>query len=202
MIIFWARQEVHNQSCWLDWKIHTSDTNWHTISLTYFFSHLELSVLHPFLKRSQAVCDDTKNLNETESKTFYLYQFFSILNPFLFSIPTFSIQNPILFYTNFSRYFFIYQMFLILNPTSLFIPIFFRYRIRNNNFFLKIFKTDSNKDTKFHKTMFQTDKSKIFLIIFLIPNPRLFSISNIFDTESDTFFDTKLFPIPNLILFL
>ena len=34
-----------------------------------------------------AVCDETKNLNETESETFFRYQIFSIPNPKLFSIP-------------------------------------------------------------------------------------------------------------------
>ena len=33
------------------------------------------------------MCDETKNLNETESETFFRYQIFSIPNPKLFSIP-------------------------------------------------------------------------------------------------------------------
>ena len=49
-----------------------------------------------------AVCDDTKNLNETKSKTFSDTKFFPITNPIFFSIPisldtqsdTFSIPNP------------------------------------------------------------------------------------------------------------
>ena len=36
-----------------------------------------------------AVCDDTQNLNETESETFFRYQIFPIPNPILFSIPNF-----------------------------------------------------------------------------------------------------------------
>ena len=36
------------------------------------------------------VCDETQNLNETESETFFRYQFFAIPNPILFSIPNFS----------------------------------------------------------------------------------------------------------------
>ena len=43
-----------------------------------------------------AVCDETQNLNETESETFFRYQFFSIPNPILFSIPKKSKPIPIL----------------------------------------------------------------------------------------------------------
>ena len=72
----------------------------------------------------RAVCDETQNLNETESETFFRYQFFSIL----FSI-----------------------------------PIFFRYRYR---YFFR----------------YQN---------FTKPIPILFSIPNFFETDTDTFFDTK-----------
>ena len=33
------------------------------------------------------MCDETQNLNEIESKTFFRYQFFPIPNPILFSKP-------------------------------------------------------------------------------------------------------------------
>ena len=46
--------------------------------------HLDIEVVS-----SMAVCDETKNLNETESETFFRYQFFPILNPILFSISNF-----------------------------------------------------------------------------------------------------------------
>ena len=36
-----------------------------------------------------SVCDDTQNLNETESETCFRYQIFPIPNSILFSIPTF-----------------------------------------------------------------------------------------------------------------
>ena len=35
----------------------------------------------------EAVCDDTQNLNETESETFFRYQIFPIPNPILLLIP-------------------------------------------------------------------------------------------------------------------
>ena len=50
--------------------------------------------------------------------------------------------------------------------------------------------------------MFKTDEFKIILTIFFDTESETFMIPNISDTESDTFFDTKYFPIPNPILFL
>ena len=62
------------------------------------------------------VCDETQNLNETESETFFRYQIFSIPNPILFPIP--------IFFRYRYRYFFRYQNFtkpipiLFLKPTN------------------------------------------------------------------------------------
>ena len=107
-----------------------------------------------------SVCDDTKNMNKTESETFFRYQIFQIQNPILISILNFfPIPNPILskkfekfrnqyryryqILQNRVRYFFRYQIFPIPNPILFSIPIFsnnesdtyfntnfFRYRIR------------------------------------------------------------------------
>ena len=90
-------------------------------------------------KGSVPVCDETQNLNETESETFFRYQFFSIPNPILFSIP--------IFFRNRYRYFYRYQKISIpilfwyqnfLKPILILFPrpIFFR-----NQFF---FETDTN----------------------------------------------------------
>ena len=45
--------------------------------------------LREFYELLSAVCDDTQNLNETESETFSDTKFFPIPNPILFSIPNF-----------------------------------------------------------------------------------------------------------------
>ena len=51
---------------------------------------------------SEAVCDNTQNLNETESETFFRYQIFPIPNPILFSIPNFfDTESDTFFETNF-----------------------------------------------------------------------------------------------------
>ena len=57
--------------------IVTSFKSLHSLSLSYVFFTLP------------PVCDDTQNLNETESKSFFRYQIFSIPNPILFSISIF-----------------------------------------------------------------------------------------------------------------
>ena len=64
-----------------------------------------------------AVCDDTQNLNETESETFFRYQIFSIPNPILFPIP--------IFFRYRYRYFFRYQNFSKPIPILFSIPEFF-----------------------------------------------------------------------------
>ena len=99
----------------------------------------------------QPVCDDTQNLNQTESETFLRYQIFPIPNPKLFSIHNFFDTEPDTFFdTKFCdteseillkngkvskprsfenkffryriRYFFRYQIFMILNPILFSIP--------------------------------------------------------------------------------
>ena len=83
-----------------------------------------------------AVCDETQNLNETESETFFRYQIFSIPNPILFLIPIFFRY----------RYFFRYQNFTKPIPILFSIPNFFEtdtdtffetkiFRNRNRYFF-------------------------------------------------------------------
>ena len=161
------------------------------------------------------VCDDTQNLNETESETFFRYQILPIPNPILFPIPNiFNTESDTFFDTKF-----------------------FRYRIRNHLKNGKVskprsFETETSPKipkiwTKPNRTVsmyhqcifwdcFALQKLRILLLevisvwrypksernrirnffryqIFPIPNPILFSIPNFYDTESDTFFDTKFF---------
>ena len=124
-----------------------------------------LSTLSGQLRRSHAthatVCDDTQNLNETESETFFRYQIFPIPNPILVLIPNlFNTESDTFFDTKFSR-----------------------YRIRN---YLKIGKVSKPRS-------FETETSPKIPKIWTKPNPKLFAIPNFFDTESDTYFDTKFF---------
>ena len=81
-------------------------------------------------RKLKSVCDETQNLNGTESETFFQSHFFSIPNLILFSI-----------------------------------PIFFRYRIRYFFWYQNFSK----------------------------PIPILFPIPNFFETDTDTFIDTKIF---------
>ena len=51
------------------------------------------------------VCDDTQNLNETESETFFRYQILPIPNPILFPIPNiFNTESDTFFDTKIFRY--------------------------------------------------------------------------------------------------
>ena len=127
------------------------------------------------------VCDETQNLNETESKTFFRYQIFSIPNPILFCDTNFfPIPIPILFSipkkieTDTNTFIdtknFRNQVFLIPNPILFSIPNFFRYQYR---YFFR----------------YQ---------ILPKPIPKLFPIPKFIETDTDTFFDTNFFskPIP------
>ena len=87
----------------------------------FFWSHCNLKVLtfggnylQDIWKADRvhliAVCDETQNLSETESETFFRYQFFSIPNPILFSIPNFFRY----------RYFFRYQIFFETDTVTVF----------------------------------------------------------------------------------
>ena len=51
------------------------------------------------------MCDDTQNLNETESETFFRYQILPIPNPILFPIPNiFNTKSDTFFDTKIFRY--------------------------------------------------------------------------------------------------
>ena len=63
--------------------------HFHPLSYTFIHFRPLSNNFHPKFDTSLAVCDDTQNLNETESETFSRYQFFPIPNPILFSIPNF-----------------------------------------------------------------------------------------------------------------
>ena len=82
------------------------------------------------LIRFATVCDETQNLNETESETFFRYQIFSIPNPILFSIPIFFDTDTDTFFDtkilrNRYQYFFRYQNFSKPIPILFSIPNFF-----------------------------------------------------------------------------
>ena len=98
-----------------------------------------------------AVCDETQNLNETESETFFRYQFFSIPIPILFSIP--------IFFRYQYRYFFRYQNFSDTNTDTFFDTKFFRNQYRNFFSIPKIFETDT--DTFSIPIFFETDTDTI-----------------------------------------
>ena len=75
------------------------------------------------------VSDETKNLNETETETFFRYQNFSIPNPILFSIPKFSETDTDTFFDtknfrNRYRYFFRNLFFPKPIPILITIPFF------------------------------------------------------------------------------
>ena len=77
----------------------------------------------------QPVSDQTKNLNETETETFFRYQKFSIPNPILFSIPKFSETDTDTFFDNKNfqnryRYFFLNLFFPKPIPILITIPFF------------------------------------------------------------------------------
>ena len=109
------------------------------------------------------MCDETQNLNETESETFFRYQIFSIPNPILFPIPIF-------FWYRY-RYFFRYQNFTKPIPILFSIP--------------KFFETDT--DTFFDTNFFRNRYRYFFRYQFFSkPIPILFSIPKIFETDTDT----------------
>ena len=103
-----------------------------------------------------AVCDETQNLSETESETFFRYQFFSIPNPILFSIPNFFRYRY--------RYFFRYQFFSDTNTDTFFntkifpIPIPILFSIPN------FFETDTDTffDTKIFRNRYHQKNWKSF----------------------------------------
>ena len=107
------------------------------------------------------------HVSKRQSKDFLITFFGTESETFL--IPNISLPNPILFYTKSDTF------VSIPHPIFFSIPIFYT---ESDTFFipqLKSFETDTNTDTKFYKTMFQTDKAKIFWERKnLIPNLRLF----------------------------
>ena len=94
------------------------------------------------------VCDETQNLNDTDTDTFFRYQFFSIPIPILFSDTNFFRYR--------TRYFFQYNIFL--KPIPFFKP--------------KFFKADTNtiqKNGKVSKPRsFETEMSHYDVIIIII----------------------------------
>ena len=185
------------------------------------------------------VCDETQNLSETESETFFRYQFFSIPNPILFSIPN--------FFRNRYRYFYRYQKFSKPILILFLIPTFFETdtdTFSETKFFSKPIPIPSKNMEKFRNRIWsfldqhfgsnidrkrpkkrsytKSFRNRYFywyqffpkpipiLIsipkkfrnryryffryqIFSKPIPILFPIPNFFETDTDTFFDTKNF---------
>ena len=143
-----------------------------------------------------AVCDETQNLNETESETFFRYQFFSIPNPILFSIP--------IFFRNRYRYFYRYQKFSKPIPILFPRPIFFRNRYRYHQKTWKSFETESEA--------FQIKICGLDNVIVIMPRLIAFQPCStlwvqyrqkeakkktlkpkFFETDTDTFSDTIFF---------
>ena len=88
-----------------------------------------------------AVCDETQNLNETESETFFRYQIFSIPNPILFPIPIFFRYR----YRNFSKpipILFSIPIFFETNTDTFFETKNFRHRYRYHPNNWNSFKTE------------------------------------------------------------
>jgi len=116
-----------------------------------------------------AVCDDTQNLNETESETFFRYRiryffryhFFPIPKLILFSIPKFSDTE---------------------SETTKKMEKFRNREVSKPKRHLNYPKSEQNLIQNFFRYQ-----------IFSIPNPILFPIPNFSDTETDPFFDTKIF---------
>ena len=92
-------------------SIHTKSLPfiWYLVGVTWYLKHV--------LDVKASVCDETQNLNETESETFFRYQIFLIPNPILFPIP--------IFFRYRYRYFFRYQNFTKPIPILFSIPKFF-----------------------------------------------------------------------------
>ena len=79
------------------------------------------------------VFDETKNLSEIESETFFRYQFFSIPNPILFPIPIFFRYRYFFRYQNFTKpipILFLIPKFFETDTDTFFDTIFFRNRYR------------------------------------------------------------------------
>ena len=82
--------------------------------------------VHLLFPHGAPVSDETKNLNETETETFFRYQNFSIPNPILFSIPKFSETDTDTFFDtkNFrNRYRYFFQNLFFPKPIPILITI-------------------------------------------------------------------------------
>ena len=118
-----------------------------------------------------SVCDDTQNLNETESKTFFRYQLFPIPNPILFSKPNiFDTESDTFFETKC----FWYRIWYHLKQRKV----------------LKLRSFETETPPKIPKSWTKPNPK-----LFPIPNFYGTESNTFFGTESDTF------SIPNLILF-
>ena len=94
------------------------------------------------------MCDETQNLNETESETFFRYQIFPIPNPILLSIPFFFDTESDTFFRYRIRYFFQYQIF--------------RYRIRSHQKNRKVPKQRSFETETSHSGTMINDYYRFF----------------------------------------
>ena len=143
--------------------------SWEAVALDKINECQCVVVCHP-------VCDETQNLNETESETFFRYQFFSIPNPILFSIPNFFRYRY--------RYFFRYQK----NRNR------YQYFYRYQNFSkpIPILSKNIEKFRNQYRYFFRYQK-------ILKPIPVLLSIPKNFET--DTIKKHRKVLEPNLKLF-
>ena len=134
------------------------------------------------------MCDETQNLNDTDSETFFRYQNFPRPVPGLFSVPNFSDTGSDTTRKN-NKF-----------PVPVPVPI-----INLQNF--QILRTKISSGTKFFQYRFrdffpvpnfsETDSETFFRYqIFSIPIPRLFSVPNFFRYRFRDFFRYQIFPIP------
>ena len=136
----------------------------------------------------QPVCDETQNLNDTDSETFFRYQIFSRPIPRLFSVPKFfETDSETFFGTHFFRDrfrdFFRYQFFFETGSDT--IKKLQKSRERD--------ETGTQINTNILKN-FETGFDIFFRYQnFSRPIPRLFSVPKFFETGSETFFGTKFF---------
>ena len=134
------------------------------------------------------MCDETQNLNDTDSETFFRYQIFSRPIPRLFSVPKFfETDSETFFGTHFFRDRF---------------RDFFRYQIFSRPVPIPSKKVQKSRERDETGTQINTNNLKNFKTgsdiffryqIFSRPIPRLFSVPNFSETGSETFFGTNFF---------
>merc|ERR1712020_437668 len=143
----------------------------------------------------ESVCDETQNLNDTDSETFFRYQNFPRPVPRLFSVPEKSETGSGTFFgtkKNRDRFrdFFRYQIFFETDSDTIKKRQKSRERDETET---KTTKFKSVSGTFQYQIFFAPDSETFRYQIFSGPIPRLFSVLKISGTDSETFFGTKIF---------